>query len=135
MNIAPQPAPPPLRIPKDRPVYRLSEPFFDPHDQWHPEGKIIAFEGTPNQGMVPLNERAIKAYDQYLDRLDAGKKLFCEKSDPPVHFVPHARVYDEPELDIPDVSKNAVHSLDGGNQPTLKLGSSKKTGHAAEGLN
>ncbi len=44
--------------------------------------------------MMPLNELAKKAYDQYMDKLDEGHKAFCAKQEPPIPFVPHARIYE-----------------------------------------
>lgn len=123
-----------MKIPKDKPVYKLTEPFFDPHDNWHPEGKVIAFCGTPNQGMIPLNDKARTAYDDYMDKLDAGKRAWCEAQVPPVGFVAHERIYEEPdEGEVVDVSRE----VGGLNQPTqtIRLGRSKPVGEAATALN
>ncbi len=122
-----------MKIPKDKPVYKLSEPFFDPHDNWLPAGAVVAFSGTPNQGMIPLNGLAKKAYDDYMDRLDAGKKAWCEAQTPPVGFVPHERIYEEPdEGEIVDVSKEV--SGVGLPPPTIKLGRTKTSGERAQAL-
>lgn len=121
-----------LRIPKDRPVYKLSEPFFDPHDTWHGEGEVIAFSGEPNQGMIPLNDKARDAYDKYMDKLDEGKLEWCNAQTPKVGFVPHGRVYEESEPEIVDVSKEV-----GGmnvKQEQIRLGTRKRVGEATKVL-
>ena len=121
-----------MRIPQDRPVYRLAAPFFDPHDNLIPADKTVVFNGIPNSDMIPLNRLAQERYDTYMDALDAGLKAWCEKQEPPVPFVPHERLTDEPEDDILDVSKDGR----GMTAPVAaKLGARRrKTGHAAEVL-
>ena len=132
MKIAPETGKKPVRIPSDRPCYKLTEPFFDPHDNWQAEGTIFKFDGGPNASMMPLNDLARSKYDEYMDRLDAGKRVYCEKQDPPIAFVPHERIYEEQDDDILDVSRTAAIA-----QPTeFKLGSrSRRGGVAAEVLN
>ena len=123
-----------MKIPKDKPVYKLSEPFFDPHDNWLPTGTVVAFSGTPNQGMIPLNDKARAAYDEYMDRLDAGKKAWCEAQTPQVAFVPHERIYEEPdEGEIVDVSRETNGMAQPA--PTIKLGRTKTSGERAQALN
>lgn len=124
------------RIPDHRPVYRLSEPFFDGQDQYHDEGKLIIFDGVPNTGMIPMNDLAVKAYDAFMDTLDAGLKLACAQNlgpdgkPAPLHFTPYARVYDEPEDEIVDLSKQAPRH----EQVGIKIGNRKKTDGGAEAL-
>lgn len=126
-----------MRIPEDRPVYRLSEPFFDGQDQYHEKDKLIIFDGVPNQSMIPMNDLARKRYDGYMDKLDEGLKLACDKNvgpdgkPAPLHFTPHPRIYDEPEEEIVDVSRQAPRH----EQIGIKIGNRRKEGGGAEALN
>jgi len=125
---------PPKRIPENVPVYELLEPFVDPADVLHPVGAVIKFSGTPNQGMMPLNEIAKKAYDAYMDKLDEGHKAYCAKQEPPIPFVPHARLYEHQEEDIPDVSDRARLNMGDKATTEMKLGrrgAAPKTGASA----
>ncbi len=121
----------PRRIPNNVPVYELLEPFVDPADVFHEAGKIIKFSGTPNQGMMPLNELAKKAYDEYMDKLDEGHKAFCAKQEPPIPFVPHARIYEHQEDEIPDVSDRA--RLATGDKTTNEMKLGRRGGAPKEG--
>lgn len=118
-----------MRVPSDRPVYRLTEPFFDPQDNYHPAEKVVVFNGIPNQSMMPLNDLAREKYDAYMDKLDEDLKLVCDLEKRP--FTAHHRVYDEPEDDFVDISRDAARKQA---DPTIKLGNRRKTGDAAEAL-
>lgn len=119
------------RIPQDRPVYKLLEPFFDPQDNWHPEGAMIAFDGTPNQMMMPLNDLAKHNYDAYMDKVDDGLREACMAEKPPRPFIPSHRYYDEPEDDVVDVSRGAAKRQA---DPEIKLGNRRKSGGGAEAV-
>lgn len=118
-----------MRIPQDRAVYRLVEPFFDPLDNWHPAEKVVIFDGTPNQSMVPLNDIALKRYDAYMDKLDEDLKEVCALEKRP--FTPHHRAYDEPEDELEDISPGAVRKPA---ESAVKLGIRRKNGDGAEAL-
>lgn len=50
----------------EAPRYKLNEPgYYD--DNLFPEGSEIEFVGTPNFSMVPLNEPAKKAMEEYIE--------------------------------------------------------------------
>lgn len=119
------------RIPQDKPVYKLLEPFFDPQDNLHPAEAVIAFEGTPNQMMMPLNDLAKKNYDRYMDKMDEGLKEACLSEKPPRPFVPNHRYYDEPDDEVIDVSRGAARRQE---DPEIKLGNRRKQSGGAEAV-
>lgn len=124
-----------VRVPQDGPAYMLTEAFFDPHNIWHPAGTPLKFDGIPNASMIPLNEHALKKYDAYMDGLDAGLKLVCEKNQPPLHFVAHERIYEVVEEDeFVDVSKQPAGMQEQTTGHTLRLGATKPRGAGAQAL-
>lgn len=118
-----------MKIPQDKAVYRLTEPFFDPRDNWHPADKVVVFNGIPNQTMMPLNDIARERYDAYMDKLDEDLAEVCKAENRP--FTAHHRVYDEAEEEVEDISKGAVGKVA---ESTVKLGIRRKHGDGAEAL-
>lgn len=65
----------------DRPAYRVIEKrgFFDDMDTLWEKGRMIYWDGEPNPGLEPLNEKAESAMREYLEALDAKAKQVAEK--------------------------------------------------------
>lgn len=66
-------------IPQGTPRYRLLQPFFAPDDTLYPEDTELAFDGTPNEFMEPLNAAAEAKLTEYLQMLDDGQRAVDEK--------------------------------------------------------
>jgi len=69
-----------LNIPEDEPIYRvIGKGFFDGASlltEYDDAGKLalIAFDGVPNFNLLPMNELALLAVEEWLKDLETGKK-------------------------------------------------------------
>lgn len=66
-------------LPEDTPIYELLKDCYMEDDTLHPEGEQIAYTGTPNEFMEPLNEAARLKMRTYLDYLDDCGRKAAEK--------------------------------------------------------
>lgn len=60
----------PEEVSQEFPVYRLTAPMFGDDRTLHEKWEIIEYTGEPNTGMFPLNDLALTAMRDYLDKLD-----------------------------------------------------------------
>lgn len=73
-------APAPVEAPAvytERPKYRLIQPFYA-EDVLFGEGRVIFFDGVPNEAMEPLNDHAIAKTKEFLSHLAGGKTPLLE---------------------------------------------------------
>ena len=69
-----------LNVPEDEPIYRVvGKGFFDGATlltEYDDTGKLalIAYDGVPNFNLLPMNELALKAVEEWLKDLEAGKR-------------------------------------------------------------
>lgn len=70
-----------MRIPDDRPAYRILDPngFFGPNDHLYSEGDCIIFDDEPNENFEPLNALARERMSAYFDKLDELARKAAEK--------------------------------------------------------
>lgn len=68
-----------LNIPDDEPIYRIQgkQGFWDGatlHTEWDDRGRptLIAYDGEPNFSLVPMNEKAMKATESWIEKLNEG---------------------------------------------------------------
>lgn len=66
-------------LPPGTPVYRLLKEWFGPDDTMHWEDEEIAYTGTPNEWMEPLNEPAREQMEIYLKHLDDCGRAVARK--------------------------------------------------------
>lgn len=66
----------------ETPIYRIlaTQGFFGPDDHLYPEGSVIRWSGEPNEDMEPLNEPAIKAMNDFFDKLEDHAKALAKKA-------------------------------------------------------
>lgn len=67
-------------LPPGTPVYRLLKDCFMEDDTLHPEDEEIAYVGTPNEWMEPLNEPARVKMTAYLEYLDDCQRAVDAKA-------------------------------------------------------
>ncbi len=66
-------------LPDDTPIYELLKDWYAEDDTLHPEGEHVAYTGTPNEFMEPLNEPARLKMREYIDFLDECGRKAAEK--------------------------------------------------------
>ena len=70
-----------LNIPDDEPIYRITgNGFFDGAtliEEYNDLGRpnLIAYDGEPNFNLVPMNERALMAVEDWMKKLEEGSDL------------------------------------------------------------
>lgn len=76
------------------PRYKLIAPLYA-DDRIIPEGAIIAFDGTPNEGMEPQNEAAFRRMAEFVATLGPAGKT------PPVEEVMERAMRNRPREAVP----------------------------------
>ena len=66
-------------IPAGTPIYQLLTKCYLEDDTLHPEGEEIAYLGTPNEWMAPLNEPARIKVQELVQRLDDAAREKAER--------------------------------------------------------
>lgn len=61
-----------------QPLYELLEPFFDNQSVYHEAGKVIRWDGIPNDKMRALNPPAERALAEYLKNLPLDRGPYWE---------------------------------------------------------
>ena len=70
-----------LKVPDDEPVYRITgNGFFDGAtliEEYDDMGRpnLIAFDGEPNFNLLPMNELALAAVEEWIKKLNEGSNL------------------------------------------------------------
>lgn len=66
----------------DRPAYRITpgSSFFGPDCHLYKEGDAFYFDGTPHEGMEPLNDIAREKLRAYIEQLEAGEREVAQKN-------------------------------------------------------
>lgn len=81
----------PVVIPQHRPFYRINgEKFFGPDDTLYQDGSIIGWDGEPNLGMEPLNDKAQVEMQKFLKKLDKYGREAAEKAGKAYHSLADA---------------------------------------------
>jgi len=121
-----------VNIDPDRPAYKVVEKrgFFDENDRLWPMDSMIYWDGTPNPGLEPINEPALKIMREYLMELDKmGEAVSKERG------TGHAKLVNAFEARTKLRQLDAIERRMVGQEPELQvLGNKRKEGMSAQAI-